>query len=374
MSRLEALTGELAEAAEHPGRVMAGYRERGKEVAGSFPMYVPEEIAHAAGLVPMGMWGGQVNPTHAGKYNPIFTCSIMRSCLEYGMTGVYRGMRFALMPMLCDTFRGMSAAWRAGVPEIPLVGFIHPQNRADPGAKSFLAEEYRSVKKRIEAILGREIREEDLERSIEVYNGHSAAMREFVRAASDHLDIVTPAVRHAVMKSGAFLEKSEHTEKVRELVGLLSERERHEWKGPKVVLTGITAEPGELLALFEENGIAVVGDDLAQESRLYRTDIPAGGDPLERLAEQWLRRGCCSTIHDAGTERGDMLVGMAKEKGADAVVTCLMRFCDVEEYDYPYMSRQAEEAGLRSVCLEIDQSTRNNEQSRTKIQSFAEMF
>jgi benzoyl-CoA reductase/2-hydroxyglutaryl-CoA dehydratase subunit BcrC/BadD/HgdB len=36
--------------------------------------------------------------------------------------------------------------------------------------------------------------------------------------------------------------------------------------------------------------------------------------------------------------------------------------------------KAAEDAGIPSLSLEIDQSTMNNEQSRTKIQSFAEMI
>ena len=40
---------------------------------------------------------------------------------------------------------------------------------------------------------------------------------------------------------------------------------------------------------------------------------------------------------------------------------------------YPMIAQSAEAAGLRCLCLEIDQSTQNNEQSHTKIQSFAEM-
>ena len=44
-----------------------------------------------------------------------------------------------------------------------------------------------------------------------------------------------------------------------------------------------------------------------------------------------------------------------------------------QEYDYPYISQMAEEAGLYCLCLEIDQSTQDNGQSKTKIQSYAEI-
>ena len=47
-----------------------------------------------------------------------------------------------------------------------------------------------------------------------------------------------------------------------------------DWKGKKVILTGITCEPDEVLGYFADNNVAVVGDDLAQESRQYRSDYP----------------------------------------------------------------------------------------------------
>lgn len=373
MADLRELLAELGSAAAHPKAVLQRYLSQGKKVVGCFPIYTPEEIVHAGGMIPMGLWGGQTTPTVAGRYNPSFTCSIMRSCLEYGMTGAYKGLACAMMPMLCDTFRGMSSGWRAGVGAIPLVSFIHPQNRTDSGAKEFLTAEYEAVRALLEKHTGCPITDQALEKSIEVYNEHSAVMREFAEVANSHLDVVTPVVRHNVMKSATFLEKGEHTEKVRAIIAGLKKRPGHEWAGKKVILSGITAEPNEFLELFVANNIAVVGDDLAQESRQYRTPIPMGNAPLERLAGQWFDRYGCSTVHEVASTRGTMLVNMAQKSGAHGIAVCLMRFCDVEEYDYPFISKAAEQAGFHCLCLEIDQSTQNNEQSRTKIQSFAEL-
>lgn len=373
MSKVNDILRELQDVTANPKAVMDGYLAQGKKVAGCFPVYTPEELVHAAGMIPMGLWGGQVTPTVAGKYNPIFTCSVMRSCLEYGMTGVYEGLSFVMMPMLCDTFRGMSAAWRAGVKQIPIISFIHPQNREEASAQEFLVDEYKAVIEQIKTITGCEITDEALAASIEVYNEHSKTMQEFCKVANSHLDVITPAVRHAVMKSATFMEKAEHTAKVRALLDALNELPVYEWKGKKVVLTGLTAEPDEFLDIFAQNNIAVVADDLAQESRQYRTLIPEGKEALESLAAQWFDRYGCSMVHEVKPSRAKMLVEMAKENGAEGIALCLMRFCDVEEYDYPFIAKAAEEAGLYCLSLEIDQSTQNNEQSRTKIQSFAEM-
>lgn len=373
MADLQTLLKELDETASHPGKMLRKHLAVSKKVVGCFPLYTPEELVHAAGCVPMGLWGGQVNPAHAGKYNPIFTCSVMRSCLDYGMAGVYAGLSAVLMPMLCDTFRGMSAGWRFGVKDIPLIAFIHPQNRVNSGAPEFMVEEYNTVRERLEGVFGIKITDEALAKSIDIYNEHSAAMIEFAAMANDHLDVITPVARHHVYKSAHFMLKEEHTEKVRGVVAELKKLPVHEWKGKRVILSGLMGEPDSLLKIFTENNIAVVGDDLAQESRQYRTPIPAGRNPLERLAGQWFARKGCSTVHEVDATRGSMLVDMAKATTASGVALCLMRFCDVEEYEYPLIQKACDAAGLYCLCLEIDQSTMDSGQSRTKIQSFAEM-
>jgi len=373
MSNLEKILQEFKTAATTPREILDRYLSQGKKVVGCFPIYTPEELVHAGSMIPMGLWGGQISPAIAGKYSPIFICSIMRSCLEYGMSGVYDGVCCTIMPMLCDTYRGMNSAWKAGS-NIPLISMIHPQNRDSAAAHDFMVAEYQAVREQLEEITGCKITDEALEKSIEIYNDHSRAILEFSEEANNHLDVITPVVRHAVMKSATFLEKSEHTKMLRALLDELKARPKHTWMGKKVILTGITAEPDEFLEIFSENNIAVVGDDLAQESRLYRTLIPNGKTPMDRLAAQWLNRYGCCVVHETDLTRGKMLVEMAKKTGADAVAVCLMRFCDMEEYDYPYISNEIELTGIYCLCLEVDQSTQNNEQSRTKIQSFAEKY
>ncbi|NMC33882.1 MAG: 2-hydroxyacyl-CoA dehydratase [Veillonellaceae bacterium] len=374
MANLTTMLAELQTIAAHPRTMLDKYLNEGKKVVGCFPVYSAEELVHAAGMIPMGIWGGQVNPSSAGQYVPIFICSIMRSCLEFGMQNKFKGLSAVIMPILCDTFRGMSGAWRVGVKDIPLIGLIQPQNRQVDGAKEFLASEYAAVKTKLEAIAGHPITDEAINASIAVYNAHSAAMREFAAVANDHLDIVTPKIRHAVMKSAHFMEKAAHTEIVGKIVNELKALPAHQWKGKKVILTGITAEPDDLLDIFAENNIAVVGDDLAQESRQYRTAIPTGcGSPLECLAQQWLDRKACSTVHEVHNTRGALLGDLVKQYRADGVIVCLMSFCDVEEYEYPMLVKHLEAAEIPVLCLDIDQSTENSGQSRTKIQTFVEM-
>lgn len=373
MADAKTLLAQFEEISKHPQRLLKQYLDAGEKVVACFPIYTPQPMVTAAGMVPMGIWGGQCNPQLAGKYSPIFTCSLLRSCLEFGMTGVYDGVSAVLMPIICDTFRGMNSAWRAGVRTIRPITFIYPQNRKDPGSRDFLIEELKTVRGALEEISGNAITNEKLQSAVSLYNRRNAVMRGFCAVANDHLDIVKPADRHHVMKAVTFLKPEQAIEMVSQLVSALKAEPTYPFNGKKVILTGITCEPDDILGYFDQCGIAVVGDDLAQESRQYRTDYPAAGSALESVALHWFNVKGCSTAHDDdNTARGDMLAAMAKQAGADCVVLCMMRFCEIEEYDQPSVIAQVEKAGLMSFSIDIDQSTADSGQALTKIQAYSE--
>ena len=373
MADIKTMLEQFKDISDNPQKLMQEYLAAGEKVIACLPIYTPQPLVAAAGMVPMGIWGGRCNPQVAGKYAPIFTCSILRSCLEFGMTGVYDGVSAVLMPIICDTFRGMNSAWRAGVKQIPPITFIYPQNRKDPGAVDFLLGELKAVKAQLEKIAGKEITNVELQAAVNLYNRKNAVMREFCKVANEHLDVVKPVDRHHVMKAATFLKAEKTIELVSELTAALKKEPVCKWKGKKVILSGITCEPDEILYAMAENNVAVVGDDLAQESRQYRSDYPAACSALESLALHWFAIKGCSCAHDDNNyARGDLLVRMAEETGADCVILCMMRFCEIEEYDQPSVLKRVEEAGLMNFSMDIDQSTSESGQALTKIQAYAE--
>ena len=363
----------LAEVAANPKAKLDEYLKAGKKVVGCFPIYTPEVLVDAAGMVPMGFWGGQTEFVRAKTYLPPFACPIMQANMEMGLSGAYDGVSAVMIPSMCDTLRNVSQDFKKGVPSITCIPFTFPQNRKIPAALEYLVSEFAYVKEVLEQICGRRISEEDIAGSITVYNEHNATVRTFVRLANSHLDIITPVVRHTVMKSALFLPKVEHTELLKEINTQLLERPTYDYTGKRIILTGITAEPDELLNILTENGMAVVGDDLAQEMRQYRTDIPADGTALERLAKQWMERQD-PMAHDTDICRGKLLLNLARENGADGVILCLMKFCDPEEYEYPIFLETLKAANIPVLSIDVDQQPAVYDQARTRIQTFADIL
>ena len=372
MSKVDTLISELQAIAANPKKAMEDYKaETGKGAVGMVPVYTPEEIVYAAGRLPIGCWGGQIEVSKARAYLPAFACSIMQSVMELECNGVYDGLEAVIFSAPCDTLKCMGQKWKG---KCPAIQFAHPQNVVVEGSTKYLATEYQFVKDELEKVIGEKITDEAIEKAIVVYNEHRATMREFCKVAAEYPQVIDPIKRHAIIKAGFFMDKAKHTAVVKEIIAELKAMPVQPWDGKKVILTGILAEPNELLQVLIDNKVAVVADDLAQESRQFRADVPMeGGTVLERLAMQWTKNMYgCSLLTDRKKGRTQMLVDMVKESGADAVILCQMKFCEPEEFDYPIYLQKFNELGIKSLKIEIEQQANSFEQAATRRRSPAE--
>lgn len=375
MRTAKEIINEFKAIADNPRKAMDDYKkETGKGAVGIMPVYCPEEIVYAAGYLPIGMWGAQKKQiSKARTYLPPFACSIMQSVMELQLEGVYDDLEAVIFSVPCDTLKCMSQKWNRPVPAIV---FTHPQNRkiAKDAANVFAREEFNIVKEKLEDILDVHISNKAIKNSIAVYNENRAACREFSDVAAEYAAVVTPSDRHAVIKARWFMEKSRHTALVKELIAALKAEPAPEFKGKKIIVTGIQVEPYDVLDIFQENGFAIVADDLAQETRNFRQDVPDDDDALMALARAWNEFDGCSLATDANKPKGQMIIDAVKKYGADAVVVCMMKFCDPEEFDYPILLQEFEAAGVKNLYIEIDQESTAFEQVKTRIQTFAEIL
>lgn len=375
MDKVQEILNKMQVVVDSPAQVVQQFLKiRERPVIGCAPEYCPEEIVYAAGMLPVGMWGARTSISQAAMYFPAFACSLVQSTLELGMRGVYDKLSAVIIPSHCDHLKCFGQDWKVAVPQVRHIPLVHPNNRHIDGAVTYLKSEYARIRHEMEIIGRLPASDEDLERAIEVYNTHRQTLREFTVAARSYPRTITARVRHLVMKSSYFMDKAEHTKLVKSLLGVLKQRPAEEWSGKRIVLTGIMAEPDEFLDLFTDNNLAVVADDLAQESRQFRVDVPEGSDPLERLARRWSLMSGCPLLIDPDKPRRFMLKELAEESGADGVVACMMKFCEMEEFDYPFYRRTLEEAGIPLLHMEIDILGHSFEQARTRIQTFAEML
>lgn len=375
MSDIKELLAPFAAAASNPSAQVERYVAEGKRIIGVGPYYVPEELVHAGGGVPFGVWGMVGPAVEAKKYFPPFFCSICQMTLEMGLTGKLDQLSGMMITGLCDNLRPFSQNWSAGVgSKIPMIFVSQPQNRAFPGGRQYAIDSYTEVKRGVEECLGTIIEDDDLRASIALYNEWRAAMRTFVQLAGQHPAEVSVTDRVNVINAGYYLLKDEHLPLVRALNEALAALPSSLEGYKPIVLSGIYEDIPSISAILEDNKFAIVADDLAKESRAFALQVPEEGDPVEALADGWCALKCDSVLFDPRKDHCRRIPVLAQEAGAAGVVILMAKFCDPEEYDEPITKRECKAAGVPVVTIEVDQSTETYGQARTQLETFAELI
>ena len=86
------------------------WREAGGRIVGHFQVYFPEEIAHAAGMLPLKMRGAPIEPKHSDSRFGSYLCSIIKTSLELVLSKRVEIDLFVTHP-ICDAARNLAAVW-----------------------------------------------------------------------------------------------------------------------------------------------------------------------------------------------------------------------------------------------------------------------
>lgn len=359
------LFAKLHEAAANPKAQMDKYLAQGKKIVLCAPVYTPDELIHSMGFVPMGAWGADTELRRAKEYCPAFLCSIVQSALELGINGAYDGASAIVIPSLCDTLKTMGENWKYAVPSIPFIPMTYPQNRKPAYGVAFTKAGYERVIRDLEK-LGGKFDDARLAESNAIYNRHNAAMRKLDEVLAKHPE-VTAQQRSDAFKSAFFMTKEEHTALIDQLIAALEAQTPAAEKTP-ILLSGILTDAPGFNAILDDLGLHIVADDVAAQSRQYRTDVPAGGDALTALAQKFADMDNCSVLYNAAKPRVQWIVDTAKARGAKGVLVALTKFCDPEEFDYVMIKKACEAAGIPVTVVEIDRQMVQFEQARTNIE------
>lgn len=375
----EVLLNEFKECSEHPYRVISAYKQEGKKVIGVLPYFAPVELVVAAGMVPMGIWGSNKKTiAQAKEYCATFYCTIAQLALEMLLDGTLDQLDGIITPTICDTLRPMSQNFRVAMEgKLPCIFLAHPQNRKPAFGLQFTVDQYMHVKSELEKISGNTITDEVLRDAIKVMNRSRKVRREFVKLAGQHPEAISAVERSAVLRSAWFMEPAVHAQKLEELNEELSKLPASNWKGRKVVTSGIICDNPKLLQIFDDNNIAIAADDVAQETRAFRVDASEEGDPMMALAQQFADQDYDVLLYDEHSNknrRADYVVQMVKESGAQGLVLFMQQFCDPEEMEYPYLKKALDDAGIPHIKLGVDQQMRDFGQASTAIQAFADVL
>lgn len=348
------------------------WRDAGGKVAGHFQVYFPEEIAHAGGLLPFKLRGATVEAVHADSRFGSYLCSIIKTSLELVLSENIELDLFVTHP-ICDAARNLAGIWGRNY-EYPCQILYLPQNANSAHSATYLRGEYDRLRRTVEEVSGRSISDDDLRRSLAVFNENRALMRQLYEIKRETPWQVSAEDAYVLVALAGILPREEHNEILRAVLPMIRESPAKRQDRIRVVFEGGFCEqpPLDMIRAIGRS-CYVVDDDLLIGLRWILEDVPVDGDPLYDLAEAYLEKSSYSPVqHDLRKPKEKMLLQRIKESGAEAAIVTAAKMCEPgleEQVAYTYA---LDAANVPYFVSEFEENMTNFEHLQIQLETFME--
>jgi benzoyl-CoA reductase subunit C len=349
-----------------------------RKVIGYMPVYVPREIVHAAGMLPLGILGGgaDMEVIHGDAYYQSYICRIPRSTVELAVTGRLDFVDGMMFPSICDVIRNLSGIWQILFKDKYVRYFDAPQNFRDDVGGVFYSNELRELREGLGRLAGREITDADLRRSIAVYNENRRVVNQVYDFRSATPWKAPSAEVYLLMRAGMVLPPEEHTLLMREYLAAAEGENRPVRDNCRVLLTGVFCEqpPLNLIKSLEISGCYIVDDDLLLVTRWLLSEVPTDGDPVENLAKAFLHQSAqtAAKYEPDREQKGSYLIDAIRRRSADGVIFAAPSFCDPALLDQPMIVSRLEALGIPYITMQYAENSGQMQPIREQSGTFAD--
>jgi len=361
---------ELVEDPDYP--TVRRWRENGGKVLGHFQVYFPEELAHAAGVLPVKIRGSYIDAMQADSRFGSYLCSILKTSLELALTDRLQLDMFVSHP-ICDAARNLAAIWERNLPYPSRILYL-PQNPNSAFAPAYLRDEYARMLGEIEDMAGKRVSEDDLRVSIAVFNRNRALMRQLYDLKRDQPWLISADEAYVLIALAGILPRPLHNEILAWTLAELPSRETKRQDRVRVVFEGAFCEqpPLELLRLVGRS-CYVVDDDFLIGLRWLVEDVAVEGDPLANLATAYIEHASYSPVqHDARKPKERMLLDRIERAGANAAIITAAKMCEPGLEEQVTYTRALDEAGIPYFVSEFQETMTSFEHLELQLETFVE--
>ena len=348
------------------------WREGGGKVVGHFQVYFPEEIVHAAGLLPFKVRGAPVEPTKADSHFGSYLCSIVKTSLELVLSGRVELDLFVTHP-ICDAARNLAAVWGRNFP-YPCQILYLPQNATSAHAAEYLRGEYDRLRRTVEEIAGRRVTDDSLRASLAVFNENRALLRDLYTIKRDQPWLLAAEEAYALAALGCYVPREEHNALLRRTLPLVRARAGKRQDRIRVVFQGGFCEqpPLDLIRAIGRS-CYVVDDDLLIGLRWIVSDVPLDGDPLANLARAYLDMSSHSPVqHDLRKPKDRMLLERVHESRAQAAIITAAKMCEPGLEEQVVHTQALDREAIPYFVSEFEEDMSSFEQLEVQLETFVE--
>lgn len=349
------------------------WKERtGGKVIGWLCTYSPVEIMYAAGMLPVRILGTHEVQDVTDRYLFPTVCPFSRDALAQGLKGRYNYLDGLTMARTCSHVQGTFDNWRNYVP-VPFIYYIwFPCHLASSRAKPCLMGEFVDFKQALEKFTGEPISEDDLDRSIELYNTNRKLMKQVYEFRKSDEPPITGAETMEMVVASQLMDVAEHNKLLEQLLEELPNRQLGRDTGLRLMMVGSQMDDIVFVRMLEELGCTVVSDEHCTGSRYFWDEVIPAEDRLAAIADRYIERWPCPAVTSEFAHRANRILKHAQDWNVQGVLLYRQKWCDPHEFDLPTLESMFKEHDIPTVALEFD-TTIPFGQFRTRIEAFLEM-
>ena len=350
----------------------------GRKVIGFMPYYVPREIIHAAGALPLGILGGgdQLEVIHGDAYYQSYICRIPRSTIELGVSGRLDFVDGMLFPSICDVIRNLSGMWKLMFPNKGSRYVDLPQNFEDDVGGEFYKSELNEIREWLANITGRPVTDEAVRASIVHFNENRRLVREAYAVRAKEPWNVPSAELYLLLRAGLVLPVEEHNQLMRDYLTSVREQQRPIKDNCRIVLSGVFCEqpPLNLIKSIELSGCYIVDDDFILVTRWEKSEVSTDGDPIANLARSYLHdtMSTSAKYEPDGPNKGMYLVDSVRQYRAEGVIFAMPSFCDPALLERPMLQSVLKKHGVPQIAFKYAENSGQMQPIREQAGTFAD--
>lgn len=354
--------------AEKEGRVIVGYT----------PIYFPREIIHAAGGLPVGIFGGgdRKQIIKGDAYYQSYICHIPRSIMELALDKHMDEFDGFIFPSICDVLRNLSGIFKQHKFGKFVKYMDFPQNFLPQIGGVFYQQEMEHVLEYIKEINGVEVTTEKLNNSIALYNKNRQLISAIYDIRQDFPWRLSIEDVYHIVRAGTVMPVEEHNEILEQVVAHIKQDIGVPQDKIKVVISGAFCEQPAigLIKAIEEAGCYVVDDDYMLGSRMILGDIDATTkNPLEAIALSYINQSqYSSSIYDVHNPKENRLAKIVQDRGANGVIFASASFCDPSLLDAPIFQNAFNKMGIRYIAFQFSENINQFKVIKEQVGAFSD--
>ncbi len=352
-------------------------KSQGKKIIGYIPNgYMPEEMVHACGAVPVALARGGDSAPVAASASCLarFLDPFCRAQIGYRLLkeeSIYQLLDMIVVPVTDNHVRAIADSWDFYT-DLEVFRFGVPHVKASHGVEYYL-ESLRLLKDHLERSTGNEITASGLRDEIDLAN----RMRSLLREISSLRKADCPPI--SGKEFIALNHRSFYTDRylmLKTLQSIYDELRTVKPSGPvkpRVLLAGSTMALGDskIVDLLEEAGVSIVIEEFSEGLRNYRQDVSTGDDLLQALADSYFtKRVSDAFFRGAAPERAANLLGLMKDYRIDGVVWYTLMYRDSYDVEGCILHRMLEKLDIPLLRLSSDYDISETGGFRTRIETF----